>query len=211
MIIYCNLNETFDTKAYLRRNLLLEIFQTKDSLEYILNIIKYYYRVPIDTTTTFENQIIPKYFSSFLYPISTFVYPSTSPYSTLMIVKTDGFNGPLPFDVIPITYLIATNDLFTYVNEIFMFSPLNASILPGIYYRMPTIAQNLNTPLAPKYAENLFTPFFGVIYPTDDIYYGLMIVKTTEPMAVVPTDVQILSQTDVLIELQRIVNLEIAL
>ena len=80
-----------------------------------------YFRVPIDITTTIQNQTVPKYLNSFEFPIGTFVYPATSIYSNLMIVKSTAFIGNLPTDVIQITNDEAVANLLTYANEIFVF------------------------------------------------------------------------------------------
>lgn len=80
-----------------------------------------YFRVPVDIATTVQNQTIPKYLNSFEFPIGTFVYPITSVYSNLMIVKSNAFIGNLPSDVVPITNDEAVADLLTYANEIFVF------------------------------------------------------------------------------------------
>jgi hypothetical protein len=80
-----------------------------------------YYRVPVDTTMVVDNQIIPKYFNNFTYPISTFVYPSTSEYNGLMLVKSSSYTGSLPNDIIQLSGTQVVADLITYAHEIFVF------------------------------------------------------------------------------------------
>jgi len=79
-----------------------------------------YYRVP-KSTMTLNNLPLPKYFNSFSFPIGTFVYPTSSEYNGLMLVKSTNLNISLPFDVIQLTHSQALADLTTYVNEIFAF------------------------------------------------------------------------------------------
>ena len=79
-----------------------------------------YYRVP-KSTATLNNLPLPKYFDSFSFPIGTFVYPTSSEYNGLMLVKSSNLNISLPFDVIQLTHTQALTDLSTYINEIFAF------------------------------------------------------------------------------------------
>lgn len=82
--------------------------------------------------------------------------------------------------------------------------------ISGFYYRMPIMTIG-NGEVWPKYKNSLATPYFGIIYPTGDKHQGLMIVKTLYKVTLIISDIEILSQTNALGEIYRIMNAEIAI
>jgi len=80
----------------------------------------FYYRTPISSQTTLDDQPQSKYHFDFTLPYVAFVYPSTSILSGLMLVKSSAPLSTIPNDVTQISESEVIADLATYVQNIFV-------------------------------------------------------------------------------------------
>lgn len=77
----------------------------------------------------------------------------------------------------------------------------------GNYYKIPVSdSLSFTGQRLPKYAANIPVPFFGFIYPVSNPNYGYMLVKTLIPLTNIPNDIIIINESQVLSELQTVIQ-----